>query len=240
MANLNSLFDQIMTGLSGQGGSSAPGRAGPAGGIAGIGKSLEGMMGDKGSFTKGAVAGGLVGALLGGKGVAKAGAAAAIGTLAYRAYKDWQAGQAPLSAGTSAPETAALSAPEGSVFLPAPGVAQDALAEKLVRAMVAAAKADGEVSTDEQAAISRQLAERGIGAEARGVIEQELGAALDVGRIAKLAASPEEAAEIYAASLLAVAPANAAEKGYLAMLAARMDLAPELVEHLHGQVGVPV
>ena len=38
---------------------------------------------------------------------------------------------------------------------------------------------------------------------------------------------------VYAASLLAVDPEGAAEKGYLAMLAARLHLDAGLVAHLH-------
>jgi len=48
-----------------------------------------------------------------------------------------------------------------------------------------------------------------------------------------LRAPKEEAAEIYAASLLVVDPDLPAEKGYHALLAARLKLDPKLVEHLH-------
>ena len=50
------------------------------------------------------------------------------------------------------------------------------------------------------------------------------------------ATSPEIAAEIYVASLLAVDVDTVAEKSYLAMLAARLNLAPELVAEMHRQV----
>ena len=43
------------------------------------------------------------------------------------------------------------------------------------------------------------------------------------------------ATEIYAASLLVVDPEAPAEKGYLAMLAARLGLDPGLVAHLHAR-----
>ena len=61
----------------------------------------------------------------------------------------------------------------------------------------------------------------------------------DVSRLAiESAGSPEVAAEIYVASLLAIDVDTAAEKSYLAMLAARLNLAPELVTELHRQVEV--
>ena len=49
-------------------------------------------------------------------------------------------------------------------------------------------------------------------------------------------APSEEAAEIYAASLLAIDVDNPAERGYLGMLAARLNLDEKLVEHLHATV----
>jgi len=53
---------------------------------------------------------------------------------------------------------------------------------------------------------------------------------------ARGARSPEQAAEIYTASLLAIDVDNAAERGYLAMLAQRLKLDDALVEHLHATV----
>ena len=110
-------------------------------------------------------------------------------------------------------------------------------AEKLARAMVAAAKADGEVTAVERARITAALKERGYDDSAAQVLTEELAAPLDVGRIAALASNQAEAAEIYAASLLAVDPEGAAEKGYLAMLAARLKLPADLVAHLHANAG---
>ncbi len=48
--------------------------------------------------------------------------------------------------------------------------------------------------------------------------------------------SPEVAAEIYTASLLAVQVDSPGERAYLAMLAARLRLPDELVTTIHDQV----
>jgi uncharacterized membrane protein YebE (DUF533 family) len=64
----------------------------------------------------------------------------------------------------------------------------------------------------------------------------ELRKPLDVDAVARAAQSPEEAAEIYTVSLLAIDVDNPAERGYLAMLAARLKLDDKLVEHLHATV----
>ena len=72
--------------------------------------------------------------------------------------------------------------------------------------------------------------------EDKAVVMDELQAKLDIDAVAEAASSPEEAAEIYAASLLAIDVDNAAERGYLAMLAVRLQLDDALVAHLQQNV----
>ena len=91
------------------------------------------------------------------------------------------------------------------------------------------------VSAEERAAIDGQLAVLGLGDEAAALIAAELDAPVDVGRIAALAQNEAEATQIYAATLMIVDETNPAEKGYLAMLAARMNLDQGLVDHLHAE-----
>ncbi len=208
------------------------------GGVGGVASQAKGAWDSQSTLTKGAIAGGLLGVLLSGNarklvgtGV-QVGGAALVGALAFRAYNDWKAGK---SAGAEdAP--AALPAPSPD-FLPASAEAQEDLALRLVQAMVAATKADGHVTTTERARIMGQLPNLGLGDEAQALIAAEIDAPFDVNRIAALAHTPEEAAEIYAASLLVVDPEAPAEKGYLAMLAARLNLEQGLVEHLHAKAG---
>lgn len=229
MINAKALLDGLMGQVAGAGGAGAGGARDLAG-------KAKGAWDGQSPLAKGAIAGGLLGLLLAGGGKkmlktgAKVGGAALIGGLAYRAYEDWKAGKAAQAA------PAPLPAPEGTAFLPSDPVAADDLATKLLQAMVAAAKADGHVTGEEHARITAQLAQLGLGAEAERLIAAELDAPLDPGRIAALADGEAEAAEIYAASLLVLDPEGAAEKGYLAMLAARLRLDPALVEHLHARV----
>ena len=114
----------------------------------------------------------------------------------------------------------------------APSALED-LSARLLRAMVSAAKADGHITERERVRITSQLQSAGLGPELRGLLEAELARPLDINAVADLARSEEEAAEIYAASLLVVDPDLPAEKAYLALLAARLELDPKLVEHLH-------
>lgn len=234
MKDAKNLLDGLMRGLGGSG----SGR----GGLGGMAEQAKGAWNRQSGTTKGAIAGGgLLALLLGGKstvkmagGAMKLGGLAVVGSLAYQAYQDWQNGKKPQVAADDQPN--ALPAPEGTAFLPADQDAADELATRLVQTMVAAAKADGHVTPDERERITAELSQLGLGSEAERLITAELDTPLDVGRIAALARTPEEAAEIYTASLLVVDEQSAAEKGYLAMLAARMELDPELVEHLHARV----
>ena len=59
---------------------------------------------------------------------------------------------------------------------------------------------------------------------------------VDVDRIIQGATSPEVAAGIYSASLLAIQVDSPAERAYLAMLAAWLRLPDELVMRIHEQV----
>ena len=63
-----------------------------------------------------------------------------------------------------------------------------------------------------------------------------MGRPVDMDALVNSADSPEVAAEIYLASRLAIDVDTAAEKSYLAMLAARLNLPSELVAELHRQV----
>lgn len=187
------------------------------------------------ALTKGAIGGAVLATLFtkGGRRVLgsglEIGGAALVGALAMKAYENWQTG--------AAAQAGAVRDPLGTVFLPADDAAADDLATRLLQAMVAAVKADGQVTDAERAAVNAQVAElRMAGEAASAIIAEEMEAALDPGRIAALARSPEEAAAIYTASALVVNRAGAAEKGYLAMLAARLGLDARLVAHLDAQV----
>ncbi len=230
MLNAKRLLEQFMGGQTG-------GQEGGQGGNQGGGGFLSGAGG-------GALAGGLAALLLGSKtgreigGQAlKLGGMAAVGALAYKAYNDWQAGKQAAPAAQAPQQPVPMQpAPSGTPFNPSTEAGQQTLARHLLRAMIAAAKADGHVDAQEQARIFAEMDKLPLGADDKAFVMDELRAKLDVDAVAGAAATPEEAAEIYAASLLAIDVDNAAERGYLAMLAARLKLDDALVAHLHGSV----
>lgn len=176
---------------------------------------------------------------------AKYGAVAALGGLAYHAWQNHQknkdGGAAPGSAqpasASSVPAVDAEyeAAPANSAFLPAPTdeAAVDSLGKVLVRAMIAAAKADGKIDADEKAAIFERLGQMDLSAEDKAFVFDELSAPLDINAVVAGADTPEHAAEIYAASLVAIEADTTAEQAYLQMLAARLELEPGLVAEIH-------
>lgn len=230
MFDVKQLLDRYLGGQADEGAGGA-GKAGNLGGLAG-----------------GALAGGLVGLLAGtktgrkiGKGALVYGGTAVLGGLAYKAWRDWQNGKPAPMPQTSSAARAPLPPPppSGSAFLPQPGREAD-LNRVLIRAMIGAAKADGQIDDAERQRIFRQVNELGVDAAISTFVMDELGQPLDLDAIVNSASCPETAAEIYAASLIAVDPSGAAEKGYLSMLAARLKLDPGLVDHLHGNVALAV
>ncbi len=229
MFDPKSLLDQFLGGQANPAGNqpgASPGGQGVQGGR-GIGDFLRGAGG-------GAVAGSLAALLLGSKAgreiggeALKLGGMAAVGALAYKAYNDWQAGkQAPVpqEAARQAPPLM-LPPPSGTPFNPSTESGQQS-----------PTKADGHVDAQEQARIFAEMDKLALSSEDKAFVMDELRANLDVDAVARGATSPEQAAEIYAASLLAVTVDSAAERGYLAMLAARLKLDDALVAHLHGTV----
>lgn len=172
-----------------------------------------------------------------GKTALTAGGIAAVGALAFTAYKQYNKHQAnkdnPTPELTQAmglnPEL--FSAPDNSAFIPAleNKQASEDLALTLIRAMIAASNADGVMDSKESQVIFEKIEEMGLDNDDKSLLVREMNRSVDMNAIVKSATSPEVAAEIYTASLLAIDVDNAAEKGYLAMLAARLELPQPLV-----------
>jgi uncharacterized membrane protein YebE (DUF533 family) len=241
MFDAKRLFDQFLGSQSGPD-TGRTGQNAGFGGASGGGDFLQQATNALNGFGGGALTGGLAGLLLGSKGGRKlAGSAlgyggmAVAGALAYRAYQNWQAGKTATA--TAAPSSVPLLPPPADTpFNPASEAGQQALGRNLLRAMISAAKADGHIDATEQANIFAQMDRLNIGADDKAFVIDELRRPLDVDAVACAARSPEEAAELYTVSLLAIDVDNPSERAYLALLAARLKLDEKLVAHLHATV----
>ena len=175
-------------------------------------------------------AAGLAAGLLLGRGgfgsLAKMGAVAAVGSLAYNAWRNHQAQQGR----------------GGDVdrdrFIPPPqaGYQHEELSKTLVRAMIAASRADGHIDDAERARIMDKLKVSGLGADAAKFLEDELANPIDLDAIVAAATTEEQRVELYTASRLAIEPKSRAERGYLDLLAGRLGLADALVDHIEATV----
>ncbi|WP_028695285.1 tellurite resistance TerB family protein [Pseudomonas cremoricolorata] len=193
----------------------------------GLGSGLGGLLSGVGGKALGA---GALGALLGNKKTRKLGGKvitygglAALGVLAYKAYGNWQAKQA------GAPQRE----PQTVDRLPAAEAEQHSQA--VLRALVAAAKADGHVDERERELIEGEFTRLDSDAELRQWLHTELNKPLDPADVALAAQTPEMAAEMYLASLMMVDQENFMERAYLDELARQLRLDPDLRQELEAQ-----
>ncbi len=155
-----------------------------------------------------------------GRQVATLGGLAALGGLAYSAY---QKHKGSTGAGSQ------------DLFLPQSEAARESLGKATLRAMIAAMKADGQIENAEKARLFDRLGQIDLSDEEKAFLFDELATPLDIQAVVAGATSPELAVEIYAASLVAIDPTRPAEKAYLADLAVRLRLDPNLVSQIHAE-----
>lgn len=174
----------------------------------------------------------------------KVGGLAAIGGLAYKAYQNYKAGNAPETAAAPNADTQLLPPPADDSFHPAQAPqGETEFALTLIRAMIAAAKADGHIDDDERKKIGDRLSLSGIGSEAAQFLNAELDAPLDLDALVAAAQTDAQKVELYTASRLAIEPDTRAERGYLDLLAGRLKLPDALVDHVEATISsvkVPV
>jgi uncharacterized membrane protein YebE (DUF533 family) len=172
---------------------------------------------------------------------------AGLAALAYLAYKAWNdSGNAPQqSAPAAPPEKTGASGPFGplfdalGVFQPKTEGAQaasqaaspaelpgmdDAQALLLIRAMIAAANADGQITPDERSRILQHLDKAGAGQEERRIVEQEIQSPRPLDDIIREVRDQDTAEQVYLASEIALRGGSATEQRYLDFLASRLNI----------------
>lgn len=167
----------------------------------------------------------------------KVGGLAAVAGLAYKAYQNYQAGNQPGGTQSQSGDPLALPAPTDTPFDPklAPqGETEFALV--LVRAMIAAAKADGHIDAAERARIGDKLLLSGVEDEAGQFLLAELEKPTDLDAIVAEARSDAQKAELYTAARLTIEPNTRAERGFLDLLAGRLGLPDPLLDHIEATV----
>ena len=181
-------------------------------------------------FGKGALTGGALGLLLGHKKLRKHagkialyGGVAALGVLAYKAYGDYKRQQ-----GETGVE------PQTVDRLPPPLAEQHSQA--ILKALVAASKADGHIDAREREVIEGEFVRIDGDPELRRWLHEELEKPLDPAEVARAASGPEVAAEMYLASLLAADEQSFMERAYLDELARQLKIDDALKARLEHQL----
>ncbi|WP_248743412.1 MULTISPECIES: tellurite resistance TerB family protein [unclassified Pseudomonas] len=238
--NTSDLLEQLLRGQASTGQQSG---ASAGDGLGGLGGLLGGLLGGGGTSGGGAPAGGLgglLGGLLGGGGLGggalgggtqnRSGgtnyaALASLGMMAFQAYQAWQRSQAS-AAPQQTPQTADL--------LAGPQVEEHSHA--VLRALIAAAKADGRIDDSEKQLISSEIGRHTDDPNLQQWLDAEVAKPLDAREVAQAANNdPAVAAEMYIASVMLVDDQQDAERNYLDELAAALQIDPELQVHLEQQ-----
>ncbi|GGC86148.1 tellurite resistance TerB family protein [Halopseudomonas salina] len=227
--NTRSLLDQLlhagkdMLQNQGNGGNQPQSRAGGS-------SPLGGLLGSVGG---GALGGGAMSLLMGSKKarkmggkVAMYGGLAALGVVAYKAYSNWQTHN-QIQGGASPGQ------PQTIDRVPPAQIEQHSQA--ILRAVIGAAKADGHIDDRERVLIDGEVERITDDSELKRWFDQELAKPLDPADVARSAATPEIAAEMYLASLVMVDDQNYMERAYLDELARQLKLDPALKTELETQ-----
>ncbi|MDD5394219.1 MAG: DUF533 domain-containing protein [Thiothrix sp.] len=142
----------------------------------------------------------------------KVGGLAALGGMAYQMYRQWESGASTPAEGDAAESAQQTATPKAS-------------AEVLLKAMIAAAKADGHVDSTEMENIRQRMGEMALDADVNDMILTELTQPLSASDIAALANGDlAVATEIYLVSAAVIDAANDAEQAYLKDLRVALQL----------------
>lgn len=167
----------------------------------------------------------------------KVGGLAAIAGLAYKAYQNYMEGGRPSEAQPQNGQPELLPPPADTDFHPSQAPqGETEFALMLVRAMIAAANADGHIDDEERKKIVERANLAGLGTEAQEFLAAETAKPLSIDDIVAAAQTDAQKVELYTASRLTIDPNSRAERGYLDLLAGRLQLPDALVDHVEATV----
>jgi uncharacterized membrane protein YebE (DUF533 family) len=187
----------------------------------------------KNQMGAGAAAGGLGAVVLGthagralaGKAV-KLGALALIGGLAYKALQNYQAGR-PLISGS---DGHLAEAPAGTGYETAAVTHDSALL--YIRAMIAAAAADGRIDEAEQQKIFGSLKQAGMEQGAEAFVRKELSAPASIEDLVAGVTNEQEAVQVYTAARIAIDADQEENQAFLLNLANGLGMDAQLAQHI--------
>lgn len=108
----------------------------------------------------------------------------------------------------------------------------------MIRAMIAAANADGVIDETERNRILKKLEAVDLSDEEHAFIVKELLSPADLDQIAVQVDSMQTAQNVYTVSLLAIDIDTDAERTYMRTLADRLGLDDSILDKIHGELGI--
>ncbi len=114
--------------------------------------------------------------------------------------------------------------------------ALDVRSERLILALVFAAKSDGHIDDQERAAIEQQLREAGVEEQGRALVAQAIEQPLDPQRLAQGIKNEEEALELYFLSCAAIDIDHFMERSYLNALGDALKIPAEVREGIEQDI----
>ncbi|TQV76758.1 tellurite resistance TerB family protein [Aliikangiella marina] len=106
----------------------------------------------------------------------------------------------------------------------------------ILKTMVAAAMSDGHLDPSEYQNIANKADSMGLSNEDRALVFNEISAPMSLNQVIAESNTPELAMEVYTASVLAIDEDQAQGREYLQKLAAGLQLPPPLVQAVHNQI----
>jgi uncharacterized membrane protein YebE (DUF533 family) len=235
--SLNNLLNQFL-------GSTASSASDNQGQSQGLSQTLSGLASNiPGGLAGGAAAGGIMALLMSNKSArkyagtaAKYGGAAMLGGLAFKAYKNWQNNDPAASQQVStAPVSASSEATFHQQAMQHSTESENEFEMSIIKAMIAAARADGHIDAQEQQRIFQAVEKMNLSAQDKGIVFDSLQKDVTVKELADGVSAMELKAEIYLASCLVIDPDHPAEREHLDKLGAELALPRELLQQLELQ-----
>jgi uncharacterized membrane protein YebE (DUF533 family) len=112
------------------------------------------------------------------------------------------------------------------------------MATLTIRAMINAAKSDGQIDPQEAQRLLGKMQEDGVTEEERQFVLAEMRKPMETDAIVRAVPNQQAAAQIYTASLMAIQVDTDAEQRYLQELASKLGLSQNTVAYLHQAVGI--
>lgn len=165
---------------------------------------------------------------------AKYGGAAMLGGLAYKTYKSWQQGS---DGANTVPAKGTNHWLPDATEMAANDTQSPDFELRLIKTMIAAARADGHIDADEQQRIMKAVGEMNATTEVRGMVFDLLNEEISVDDIAQGVVDMTQKSELYLVSCLVIDPDHPAEKAHLEALAKALELPDSLAEQIRWQAG---